>query len=153
MALELPRQSFLAIVAVAWADGLLKKDEANGLLRAAVHRAALVAAEGRRRPRRQLVADRLRLAAKAGFDGVDLDEAGDFTPQQARAAVEMGVAPAHAVGPGFLGLLHQVAGRVTGHGKFRENHQIGTPLGSASGIRDHAVNIAGQVANSGVDLP
>jgi hypothetical protein len=35
MATNLPRQSFLAITAVAWADGLLKRDEAQGLLRAA----------------------------------------------------------------------------------------------------------------------
>ncbi len=33
------------------------------------------------------LADRLRRAAKAGFDGVDLDEAGRFTPEQARDAV------------------------------------------------------------------
>lgn len=37
---------------------------------------------------RQLtLADRLRMAAAAGFDGVDLDQAGEFTPQQARDAV------------------------------------------------------------------
>ena len=34
------------------------------------------------------LAARLRRAAEAGFDGVDLDEAGKFTPEQARAAVE-----------------------------------------------------------------
>jgi len=32
-------------------------------------------------------ADRLRLAGEAGFDGVDFDQAGEFTPEQARAAV------------------------------------------------------------------
>jgi L-ribulose-5-phosphate 3-epimerase len=31
--------------------------------------------------------ERLALAKKAGFDGVDFDEAGSFTPEQARAAV------------------------------------------------------------------
>ncbi len=31
--------------------------------------------------------DRLSMAAEAGFDGVDLDQAADFTPQQAREAV------------------------------------------------------------------
>lgn len=37
-------------------------------------------------------ADRLKMAAEAGFDGVDFDEAGSFTPEQARAAVrESGV--------------------------------------------------------------
>lgn len=37
---------------------------------------------------RQLtLADRLSLAGEAGFDGVDLDEAGSFTPEQARLAV------------------------------------------------------------------
>jgi L-ribulose-5-phosphate 3-epimerase len=34
-----------------------------------------------------LLSDRLHLAAEAGFDGVDLDEAAGCTPQQARAAV------------------------------------------------------------------
>jgi L-ribulose-5-phosphate 3-epimerase len=32
--------------------------------------------------------ERLRMAAEAGFDGVDFDEAGSFTPEQARAAVQ-----------------------------------------------------------------
>lgn len=34
------------------------------------------------------LAARLRLAADAGFDGVDFDEAGDFTPAEARQAVQ-----------------------------------------------------------------
>ena len=33
-------------------------------------------------------ADRLRLAGEAGFDGVDFDQAGEFTPEQAREAVQ-----------------------------------------------------------------
>lgn len=33
------------------------------------------------------VTERLRMAGDAGFDGVDFDEAGDFTPEQAREAV------------------------------------------------------------------
>jgi len=38
------------------------------------------------------VADRLRLAGEAGFDGVDFDQAGEFTAEQARDAVrESGV--------------------------------------------------------------
>jgi L-ribulose-5-phosphate 3-epimerase len=38
------------------------------------------------------LADRLKLAAQAGFDGVDLDQAAEFTPEQARDAVrESGV--------------------------------------------------------------
>ena len=32
--------------------------------------------------------ERLKMAAEAGFDGVDFDEAGNFTPEQARAAVQ-----------------------------------------------------------------
>ena len=32
--------------------------------------------------------ERLKMAAEAGFDGVDFDEAGSFTPEQARAAVQ-----------------------------------------------------------------
>jgi L-ribulose-5-phosphate 3-epimerase len=39
-------------------------------------------------PENEPLATRLRRAAEAGFDGVDLDEAGKFTPEQARAAVE-----------------------------------------------------------------
>jgi hexulose-6-phosphate isomerase len=34
------------------------------------------------------IAERLKLAAEAGFDGVDFDEAGSFTPEQARQAVQ-----------------------------------------------------------------
>lgn len=34
------------------------------------------------------LAERLSMAAAAGFDGVDLDEAGDCTPEQAREAVQ-----------------------------------------------------------------
>jgi hexulose-6-phosphate isomerase len=38
------------------------------------------------------LAERLSLAAEAGFDGVDFDQAGEFTPEQARQAVrESGV--------------------------------------------------------------
>ena len=33
------------------------------------------------------LADRLKLAGEAGFDGVDLDQAGNYTPEQARDAV------------------------------------------------------------------
>ncbi|MGC9330153.1 MAG: hypothetical protein ACP5I1_21130, partial [Candidatus Hinthialibacter sp.] len=33
------------------------------------------------------IVDRLRMAADAGFDGVDFDQAGDFTLEQARDAV------------------------------------------------------------------
>jgi hexulose-6-phosphate isomerase len=35
------------------------------------------------------LAERLSLAAKAGFDGVDLDQAGEFTPELARDAVQL----------------------------------------------------------------
>ena len=34
------------------------------------------------------LADRLKIAAKAGFDGVDLDQAGLYTPEEAREAVQ-----------------------------------------------------------------
>lgn len=38
------------------------------------------------------IVDRLRLAGEAGFDGVDFDQAGEFTPEEARHAVrESGV--------------------------------------------------------------
>jgi hexulose-6-phosphate isomerase len=39
-------------------------------------------------PKLAPLAARLRYAAEAGFDGVDLDEAGKFTPEEARAAVQ-----------------------------------------------------------------
>ena len=43
-------------------------------------------------PKTDPLADRLRRAGEAGFDGVDLDDASKFTPQQAREAVrESGV--------------------------------------------------------------
>lgn len=38
--------------------------------------------------RKLTLAERLRLAAEAGFDGVDFDDAGSHTPEQARAAVQ-----------------------------------------------------------------
>lgn len=38
--------------------------------------------------RKLSLTERLRLAAEAGFDGVDFDEAGSYTPEQARAAVQ-----------------------------------------------------------------
>lgn len=34
------------------------------------------------------VVERLRLAGEAGFDGVDFDQAGEYTPEEARAAVQ-----------------------------------------------------------------
>lgn len=34
------------------------------------------------------VTDRLNMAKEAGFDGVDFDQAGEYTPEQARAAVQ-----------------------------------------------------------------
>jgi hexulose-6-phosphate isomerase len=38
--------------------------------------------------RKLTLAERLRMAAEAGFDGVDLDQAGDYTLEQAREAVQ-----------------------------------------------------------------
>jgi len=40
------------------------------------------------KPDTEPLATRLRHAAEAGFDGVDLDDAGKFTPDEARAAVQ-----------------------------------------------------------------
>jgi len=65
MATNLPRQSFLAITAVAWADGLLKQDEAKGLLRAA-ERCGLEGAD--------LTAIELATKNGATLDEVDLSE-------------------------------------------------------------------------------
>lgn len=38
--------------------------------------------------RKLSAADRLSMAAEAGFDGVDFDQAGEYTPEEARAAVQ-----------------------------------------------------------------
>jgi L-ribulose-5-phosphate 3-epimerase len=44
------------------------------------------------------IVERLKMAAAAGFDGVDFDEAGNFTPEQAREAVrESGVFAHNAI--------------------------------------------------------
>ncbi|MCC6665512.1 MAG: hypothetical protein IT375_17295 [Polyangiaceae bacterium] len=59
MSLTLPRESFLAIATVGWADGWMRKGEAEGLLRAA---AACGVSES----------DRASIAA-AAKEGVDLD--------------------------------------------------------------------------------
>lgn len=49
--------------------------------------------------------DRLKMAAEAGFDGVDFDEAGGFTPEQARAAVkETGVFVHNAINHSHWGV-------------------------------------------------
>jgi len=41
-----------------------------------------------REGRKLSAAERLSLAGEAGFDGVDFDQAGEYTPEQARAAVQ-----------------------------------------------------------------
>lgn len=49
--------------------------------------------------------ERLLMAAEAGFDGVDFDEAGSFTPEQARAAVkETGVFVHNAINHSHWGV-------------------------------------------------
>jgi len=51
------------------------------------------------------LADRLRMAADAGFDGVDFDDAGSYTPEQARAAVlESGVFVHNAINHAHWGV-------------------------------------------------
>ncbi len=51
------------------------------------------------------IVDRLQMAAAAGFDGVDFDEAGNFTPEQARAAVkESGVFVHNAINHAHWGV-------------------------------------------------
>lgn len=51
------------------------------------------------------IAERLKLAADAGFDGVDFDEAGNFTPEQARDAVrESGVFVHNAINHAHWGV-------------------------------------------------
>lgn len=59
MPFTLPKESLLAIVAVAWADGLIRQDETKALLRAAAQCG--------------LVGDELAAIEKAAKDGVALD--------------------------------------------------------------------------------
>jgi uncharacterized membrane protein YebE (DUF533 family) len=59
MPFALPKESLLAIVAVAWADGLIRQDETKALLRAAAQCG--------------LVGDELAAVEKAAKDGVALD--------------------------------------------------------------------------------
>ncbi len=69
MATNLPRQSFLAITAVAWADGLIKQDEAKALLRAA-ETCGLAGAD--------LTAIELAVKNGAQLEDVDLTELTDW---------------------------------------------------------------------------
>jgi len=102
--LSLGRREFLAAGAGALAVGL----SASGTARAAEGGAARIVSPpaGKRillscklgmlpkeiEGKKLSVVDRLRLAGEAGFDGVDFDQAGEYTPEQARDAVrESGV--------------------------------------------------------------
>ncbi len=50
------------------------------------------------------------------------------------------------------GLFDQIPRRVTGHGKLGEDHHIGAGFGRLARRADHAIHIAGQVADGGIDL-
>jgi L-ribulose-5-phosphate 3-epimerase len=94
-----PRRSFLAAGAVAAAAALPvssaraeEKDDAL-IIRPPEGKRILLSCKltmiAKQADGKQLsLAERLKLAAEAGFDGVDLDEAGGITPEQARAAVK-----------------------------------------------------------------
>lgn len=69
MALELPRESFLAIAAVGWSDGWMRKKEAAGLLRAA----RVCGLEGA-----DLAAVEAAITQAPALDSLDLSEVGPW---------------------------------------------------------------------------
>ncbi|MBN1361205.1 MAG: sugar phosphate isomerase/epimerase [Sedimentisphaerales bacterium] len=96
--LSLGRREFIALGAASVAAGV----GGSGIVRASeVGTAPVVAPPGKRillacklgmlpkeiGGKTLTIVDRLRLAGEAGFDGVDFDQAGEFTPEQARDAV------------------------------------------------------------------
>jgi L-ribulose-5-phosphate 3-epimerase len=77
--------------------------------------------------------ERLRMAAEAGYDGVDFDEAGSFTPEQARAAVkETGVFVHNAINHTHWGVRLTDANAET-RGKARANMEHCIRVSHAAG--------------------
>jgi len=94
---SLGRRQFLAAGAVAAAGlgttGTARAAEAAAIVRPPAGKRILLSCKLGMLPKklegRELsVVERLRMAAEAGFDGVDFDQAGEYTPEQARQAVQ-----------------------------------------------------------------
>jgi hypothetical protein len=83
------------------------------------------------------------------FGGADV--AGDHAKRQSgglgRQTFQLAAGSLHK-----RGLLDQIARRITCDRKFRENHHLRAGRGGFARGADHAVHVAGQVADSGVDL-
>lgn len=89
------RRHFLASSAVATAAIATPAiaQEASPIIRPALSRRILLSCKlgmiaSKSGDKKFTIAERLKMAADAGFDGVDFDEAGNFTPEQARQAVK-----------------------------------------------------------------
>ena len=97
---SLARRQFLTAGAASVAAATLAGRRTSAQAPAVAGNAVVVPPPGKRillscklamipeREKNEPLAARLRRAAEAGFDGVDLDDAGKFTPEQARAAVQ-----------------------------------------------------------------
>lgn len=85
------------------------------------------------------LAERLRMAAAAGFDGVDFDEAGSFTAEEARAAVqETGV------------FVHGAINHA--HWKQRLTSAVDTERDQARANLEHCVRVSHAAGGNGVLL-
>lgn len=82
---------------------------------------------------------RLRMAAAAGFDGVDFDEAGSFTPEQARAAV-------HETGVFVHGAINHA------HWKLRLTSAVDAERDQGRANLEHCVRLSHAAGGSGVLL-
>ena len=94
---SLGRRQFLAAGAVAAAGlgttGTARAAEAAAIVRPPAGKRILLSCKLGMLPkklgdRKLSVVERLRMAAEAGFDGVDFDQAGEYTAEQAREAVQ-----------------------------------------------------------------
>jgi hexulose-6-phosphate isomerase len=87
---------------------------------------------------RQLsLVERLKLAAQAGFDGVDFDEAGSFTPEQAREAVQASGVFVH---------------NAINHAHWQQRLTSSKPEERAQGVKniEHCLRVAHAAGGSGV---
>ena len=83
--------------------------------------------------------ERLKMAATAGFDGVDFDEAGSFTPEQARAAVQ-------ATGVFVHGAINHA------HWKQRLTSAVEAERDQARANLEHCVRVSHAAGGNGVLL-
>jgi hexulose-6-phosphate isomerase len=83
------------------------------------------------------IVERLKMAQEAGFDGVDFDEAGSFTPEQARDAVrESGVFVHNAINHSHWGV--------------RLTDKSADVRAKARGNLDHCIRVSHAAGGSGV---